>query len=75
MVTFNTRREAESFARKRKRGFRELIKKANNDPIDNTPKLIKARKKSLRGAIKSVKIREIKGRFKGEESLFEVEGM
>ena len=61
MVTFNTKKEAEAFAIKRRKGFRAIIKK---DPSRNLTTAINSTKK----------IRKIKN--KGWKSpLYEYQGM
>jgi len=56
-ATFNTKKEAEAFATKRRKAFRGQIKKTEKDNwYNSSPKRLKARQKFLRESIKTVKV-------------------
>ena len=74
MVSFNTKKEAEEFARKRRKGFRKSIKKAEKDDwYSISPRRLYNRKRFLRASIKTVKVKKIQ--HKGwSKPLYEVVG-
>ena len=69
MVSFSTKAEAVKFATKRRRGFRRLLLTAK----EPSKSMLISRKKFLREAIKSVKIRRIKRRG-WHKAIYDVEG-
>lgn len=73
-TTFNTRKEAESFAIKRRKAFRSQIKKAEKDDwYNSSPKRLKARQEFLRESIKTVKVVRTKLKH-WDKPLYEVVG-
>lgn len=75
MVTFRTRKEADTFAKKRIAGFKSVINKAHKDAYyGSSAKLTKQRKEFLRKAIKTVKVKKIQLKH-WEKPIYRVVGM
>lgn len=73
-VVFNTKRDAEKFAARRRKGFRGLIKAAEKDGYyKSSPKRLKARQKFLKQSIKTVKVKRVKHRH-WNKPYYEVTG-
>ena len=73
-ATFNTKREAEAFAAKRRKGFRKTLKNTNKDDYyKSSPSRLKEREKYLRESIKTVKVKRTKLKH-WSKPLYEVVG-
>ncbi len=74
MVTFKTKKEAEAFAAKRRKGFRTILKDVKKDNYYNTsPRRLKSREKFLREAIETTGVKKIQHKH-WSKPMYEVVG-